>query len=126
MGKLHALVMGASGSAGWALVDELLKGYGDFGSVSALVNRPLTLEGAGWTPSADCSLQIISAVDLTRAGDDWCHRVDNISKISHIFNAAFKQEDDPAEEFRVTREMIVNFSQVRRLPRHGVDGLMRC
>lgn len=65
----HALVFGASGLIGWALVDELLKGYprdNRFSKVTALVNRPLRIENSYW-PTPDSSrpdLQLLSGINL--------------------------------------------------------------
>lgn len=42
----HALVFGASGLAGWGVVDQLLENYpaeGTFSKVTALVNRPFSV-----------------------------------------------------------------------------------
>lgn len=61
----HALVFGASGITGWSIVDQILKGYPDantFDKVTALTNRPLSVEDALWTPSD--KLQLVSGIDL--------------------------------------------------------------
>lgn len=45
--KCHALIFGASGLAGWAVVDQLLSNYpapGTFSTVTALLNCPLIVE----------------------------------------------------------------------------------
>ena len=51
MSGSHALVVGASGLIGWAVVDQLLRSYPAphaFSKVTALVNRPLKLEDSFW------------------------------------------------------------------------------
>lgn len=67
----HALVFGASGILGWAVVNEILNDYpeeGVYSKVTALTNRPLTLEDALW-PKPDGQtpeLNIVSGIDLTK------------------------------------------------------------
>ena len=67
----HALVFGASGILGWAIVNEILNNYpekGTYSKVTALTNRPLTREDAIW-PMADGQrpeLNIVSGIDLTK------------------------------------------------------------
>lgn len=66
---LHALVFGASGLAGWGVVDQILENYpaeGTFSKVTALVNRPLSAADSFW-PSASPSrpkLDLVSGVNL--------------------------------------------------------------
>lgn len=67
----HALVFGASGILGWAIVNEILNNYpekGTYSKVTALTNRPLTREEALWpTPGGDRpELSIVSGIDLTQ------------------------------------------------------------
>ena len=60
----HALVFGASGIQGWAVVNEILKGYPSedaFDRVTALANRPM-IEKMLWPESE--KLQAISGIDL--------------------------------------------------------------
>ena len=67
----HALVFGASGILGWAIVNEILNNYpekGVYSKVTALTKRPLTLEDALW-PKPDGQkpeLNIVSGIDLTK------------------------------------------------------------
>jgi nucleoside-diphosphate-sugar epimerase len=69
----HAIVYGASGIIGWALVDQLLSLYpegGTFYKVTAVTNRPINLSETYW-PEKDSrtpSLQLVSGIDL-RQGD---------------------------------------------------------
>ena len=63
----HALIYGASGISGWAIVNAILNGYPSkdaFSRVTAMVNRPLTRELALWPD--DPRLQIVSGVDLVK------------------------------------------------------------
>jgi len=67
----HALIYGASGISGWAIVNSILNGYPSkdaFTKVSALVNRPLTREMALWPD--DSRLQIISGIDLLEGSQE--------------------------------------------------------
>ena len=67
----HALVFGASGLAGWGVVDQLLSNYpaqGTFSRVTALVNRPFSVADSYW-PSALPSqpeLQLVPHVNLLK------------------------------------------------------------
>ncbi len=67
----HALVFGASGVAGWGLVEQLLDNYpkeGTFSKVTAVVNRPLDVENSYWpylSPSRP-ELQLVSGVNLLK------------------------------------------------------------
>ena len=92
----HALVFGASGLAGWAVVDQLLQNYpasGTFSKVIALVNRPLSLASSHWpgpSPSRP-SLDLISGVNLLAEGtieefsETLKEKVQDIANVSHAF-----------------------------------------
>lgn len=63
----HALIFGASGITGWAIVNAILNGYPTkdaFSKVTALVNRPLSREVAQWPD--DPRLQVITGIDLLK------------------------------------------------------------
>ena len=63
----HALVFGASGISGWAVVNQILSDYpakGGFSAVTALTNRPLPVEYALWPK--DSRLDIVSGLDLMK------------------------------------------------------------
>jgi nucleoside-diphosphate-sugar epimerase len=91
----HAIVFGASGLIGWALVDQLLQPYphdGAFSKVTAVTNRPLNLSESHW-PEADShrpDLQLVSGIDL-RHGDaavlagSLKQAVEEIESITHIY-----------------------------------------
>ena len=91
----HAVVFGASGTAGWAVVDQLLSDYpnkGVFTKVTALTNRPLPVEQSFWHPASSESptLQLVSGVDLTQGTADECAEVlrsktEAVETISHVF-----------------------------------------
>lgn len=91
----HALVFGASGFAGWGVVDQLLESYPDHGTfsrVTALVNRPLDFVDSGW-PSPSSSgpeLDLVSGIDLTHGTVEEFtallkERVEGIATVTHVF-----------------------------------------
>lgn len=91
----HAIVFGASGLIGWALVDQLLSPYphtSSFSKVTAVTNRPLNLSECHW-PGPDShrpDLQLVSGVDL-RHGDAATlaaclkREVKDIESVTHIY-----------------------------------------
>ena len=91
----HALVVGASGVAGWAVVDQILEQYpnpGTFSTVTALVNRPLTVADSGWpelSPQLP-QLDLVSGIDLTTGTADEFNvilneKVTDVSRVTHVF-----------------------------------------
>jgi nucleoside-diphosphate-sugar epimerase len=91
----HAIVFGASGLIGWALVDQLLSPYphaGSFSKVTAVTNRPLNLYESHWREpdSHRPDLQLVSGVDLRR-GDAAAlaecleREVKDIESVTHIY-----------------------------------------
>ncbi|KAF1965513.1 hypothetical protein BU23DRAFT_584972 [Bimuria novae-zelandiae CBS 107.79] len=119
MGGSHALVIGASGVIGWAVVDQLLRGYptpGTFAQVSALVNRPLSLEDAFWPRSegeSGVELELTSGPDLlgTEAEIERVLRekVGGVESVREVFY--FEVRNDHIEEVKV------NVGMLRRLVR---------
>jgi hypothetical protein len=90
-GKNHALVFGASGITGWAIVNEILNGYPDpstFSKVTALTNRPFTQEVSQW-PS-DERLNIVSGLDLLKGSQQELEeslkaRVNGVDTVTHVY-----------------------------------------
>jgi nucleoside-diphosphate-sugar epimerase len=91
----HAIVFGASGLIGWALVDQLLQPYphaGSFSKVTAVTNRPLNLAESHWPDAASHrpDLQLVSGIDL-RHGDAAAlaeslkQAVQDIESVTHIY-----------------------------------------
>ncbi len=88
----HALVLGASGVSGWAVVNQLLEGYPDgtthWDRVTAVTNRPLSVAVSQWPDKA--SLQIVSGIDLLAGTledlkgvlDD---KVADVDKVTHVY-----------------------------------------
>ena len=91
----HALVFGASGILGWAIVNEILHNYpekGTYSKVTALTNRPLTREGALWPAAGDgkADLSIVSGIDLTQGTvedvkETLKQRVPDIDSVTHVY-----------------------------------------
>jgi nucleoside-diphosphate-sugar epimerase len=91
----HALVFGASGILGWAIVNEILNNYPNpdtYSKVTALTNRPLTREASLWpghSPGMP-ELDIVSGIDLTKGsieevGETLKERVPGIETVMHVF-----------------------------------------
>jgi nucleoside-diphosphate-sugar epimerase len=91
----HAIVFGASGIIGWAIVDQLLHSYphlGSFKKVTAVTNRPLNVAETYWPEpnSQSPELQLVSGIDL-RYGDgaalakSLTEAVEDIGTVTHIF-----------------------------------------
>lgn len=89
-GDKRALVFGASGVSGWAMVNEILNDYpeqGIWGGVVALTNRPLSLEQSQWP--RDSRLSIVSGVDILAGSQQDLEntlkaRVPEIGSITHM------------------------------------------
>lgn len=88
----HALVFGGSGITGWAITDQILKGYptpNAFSKVTALTNRPLKAEDTLWPESE--KLQLVSGIDLMTDKDqegleeELKSRVTGMDTVSHVF-----------------------------------------
>ncbi|KAF2841029.1 hypothetical protein M501DRAFT_951735 [Patellaria atrata CBS 101060] len=109
----HALVYGASGITGWAIVNQLLEGYpsqDSFSKVTALTNRPLSKEAAQWPESE--KLQVVSGLDLlTEKGqkgleEEMKSKVKNIDTVSHVFFFAYIMKPEPSAEISVNVELL--------------------
>ncbi|KAE8853632.1 hypothetical protein PTNB73_02045 [Pyrenophora teres f. teres] len=106
----HALIYGASGISGWAIVNSILNGYPSndaFSRVTAMVNRPLTREMALWPD--DSRLQIVSGVDLVKGTQEELEKqikekVKDVETDSHF--PAYKQIDDPESECKTNEAML--------------------
>lgn len=91
----HALVFGASGLAGWGVVDQLLSDYpaqGTFSRVTALVNRPFSLVDSYWPGSSPSrpELLLVPHVNLLRGSiEDLTaflkRQVGDIGNVTHAF-----------------------------------------
>ena len=88
----HALVFGATGLVGWAVVDQLLSGYPTsttFDSVTGVSNRPVDASRTFWPEESETrpELQLVSGVNLQK--DDVLEqlrdKIPDIEKITHVF-----------------------------------------
>ncbi|KAF9072204.1 hypothetical protein BDP27DRAFT_1290701 [Rhodocollybia butyracea] len=111
----HAIVFGASGLAGWGVVDQLLQGYpsyGTFNRISALVNRPFELAHAGWTTNnpRGPKIQLVPHVNLMERSveqfaTDLNKRVEGLETVTHAFYFAYNQNDDAKVEVEMNCSM---------------------
>ncbi|KAH7398683.1 hypothetical protein DE146DRAFT_694267 [Phaeosphaeria sp. MPI-PUGE-AT-0046c] len=108
----HALIYGASGISGWAIVNQILNGYPTkdaFSRVTAMVNRPLTREMALWPD--DPRLQIVSGVDLVKGTQEELEqqikeKVKDVENVSQVYFYSYKQSDDPEYECKTNEDML--------------------
>ncbi|KAJ5272528.1 hypothetical protein N7478_007653 [Penicillium angulare] len=120
----HAIVYGASGIIGWALVDQLLGSYlhaTSFSKVTAVTNRPLDLSESHWPEPVDQrELQLVSGIDL-RQGDgstlarSLTQKVKDIEKVTHIFYLVFTAIEDDIEEVALNKRMFQNVIDAHNL-----------
>lgn len=108
----HALVFGASGITGWGVVNALLSDYPSadaFERVTALTNRPLSVEDSQWPASK--KLSAISGLDLL-SGDQASldesmrQRVPNIESVTHLYFFAYLFNPDPEKEIQINVDLL--------------------
>ncbi|KAI9896267.1 hypothetical protein N3K66_008439 [Trichothecium roseum] len=114
MSANHALVFGASGITGWAVVNQIVaRGYPSpetFASVTALTNRPLSPEASQWPPSP--KLDVVSGVDVLNPGgqaaleEEMGRRVGRIGDVTHVYFFAYVMDPDPEKEVSVNRTLL--------------------
>jgi hypothetical protein len=89
--KRHALVFGASGVTGWSVVNQLLLDYpasGTWDKVTALTNRPLSLEVSQWPKTG--KLSIVSGLNLLEPSQEVFNETlrkasPDIDTVTHVF-----------------------------------------
>ena len=91
----HAIVYGASGLIGWAVVNQLLKSYphaGVFSKVTAVTNRPLNLSETHWpqVTSQRPGLELVSGIDIGQEDETAVlnalkSTVKDIETVTHVF-----------------------------------------
>ncbi|KAJ2996793.1 hypothetical protein NUW58_g854 [Xylaria curta] len=138
----HAIVYGASGIIGWAVVDHLLRSYPKartFPKITALTNREVKRSESHW-PGPDISrpnLQLVSGIDL-RGGDGAAlasaleQAVEDIHTVTHLYylgmfqrkklyvpqinkDRAFTSVPDEVEEVATNRRMLQNVIDAHNL-----------
>ncbi|KAI1145491.1 hypothetical protein F4825DRAFT_443711 [Nemania diffusa] len=121
----HAIVFGASGLIGWAVVDQLLRAYptaGAFSKITAVTNREVKLSESYWPePGAGRpDLQLISGIDLRRGdgttlANSLQQAVEDIHTITHVFYLVFTSVPDDVEEVATNRQMLQNVIDAHNL-----------
>ena len=91
----QALVFGASGLAGWGVVNQLLENYpakSSFSGVTALVNRPLSIESSYWPSLSPLRprLNLVCGIDLLHGSvEEFAsllkEKVEDIANVTHVF-----------------------------------------
>lgn len=108
----HALVFGASGITGWGVVNALLSDYPTadaFERVTALTNRPLSVEDSQWPTSK--KLSAVSGLDLL-SGDQASfeesmrQRVPHIGSVTHLYFFAYLFNADPEKEIQINVDLL--------------------
>ncbi|KEF56738.1 uncharacterized protein A1O9_06928 [Exophiala aquamarina CBS 119918] len=108
----HALIMGASGISGWAIVNQLLRGYpqkGIFSKVTAVTNRPLARQETLWPE--DESLRLVSGLDLSAGSQQELQnamkmKIKDIDEVTDIYFYAYRHSSDPNVESTVNTQML--------------------
>ena len=88
----HALVFGATGLIGWAIVDQLLSSYPEpdaFSKVTAVSNRPMNPSRTLWASDSPKSpeLQLVSGVNLRDEDvtSQLRNKVKGVEHVTHVF-----------------------------------------
>ncbi|CAG8417499.1 unnamed protein product [Penicillium salamii] len=121
----HAIIFGASGLIGWALVNQLLDSYpdvGTFAKVTAVTNRPLTFPESHW-PKPDShrpDFQLVSGIDLRHGdGTTLAHAlkkaVKDVETVTHIYYLVFAAVEDDIEEVTTNLRMFKNVIDAHNL-----------
>lgn len=87
----HAIVFGASGITGWAVVNELLSDSEEarvFGRITALTNRPISVDQTFW-PKSD-KLNIVSGINLLHGTQEYLEgvlkgNIASIETVTHVY-----------------------------------------
>lgn len=112
MTEKHALVYGASGITGWAIVNQILDGFpadNTFTKVTALTNRPLPPETAQWPSSS--KLQVVSGLNLLEGDQATLEktmkdRVPDIENVSHVYFFAYIMDPNPEKEISINIDLL--------------------
>ncbi|PNS21570.1 hypothetical protein CAC42_929 [Sphaceloma murrayae] len=128
MGK-HALIFGASGVSGWAITSQALQfpSKSTFSRVTALTNRPLSIEDSGLPK--DERLQLVSGIDLTRSIESIVSglksKVRDVESVSHVFFAAYIEKPSYPDLVQVNELLVRNaITAVDRLAGHSLKNII--
>lgn len=110
--KNHALVFGASGITGWAIVNAILNNYPSpetFHRITALTNRPLSHDAAQW-PASD-NLQVVYGLDLLRGDQaalesEMKQRVRDMQTVTHVYFFAYVMDMNAKKEIQVNVDLL--------------------
>ncbi|KAJ6473122.1 hypothetical protein C8R45DRAFT_1012304 [Mycena sanguinolenta] len=110
----HALVFGASGLAGWGVVDQLLKSYptkGTFSTVTAVVNRPISVADSLWPNCDSPALDLVTGINLAEGSVETFtallkEKISNISTVTHVYYFVYMQNNDPELEIETNCGML--------------------
>ncbi|KAJ7661383.1 hypothetical protein DFH06DRAFT_1281487 [Mycena polygramma] len=110
----HALVFGASGLAGWGVVEQLLENYpakGTFSKVTAVVNRPINVADSLWPTPDSPSLDLVTGINLAQGTVEsftalLAEKVKHISNVTHVYYFVYKQDNDPELEIKTNCGML--------------------
>ncbi|KAF4548407.1 Hypothetical protein D9617_28g065130 [Elsinoe fawcettii] len=108
----HALVFGASGVSGWAITNQALRfpSKNTFSKVTALTNRPLSIEESGLP--RDERLQLASGIDLTDSVNSIISglksKIKDISSVSHVFFTAYIEKPSYPELVSINEVLVRN------------------
>lgn len=109
----HALVFGASGVSGWAIVNAIVNGYPtreSFRRVTALTNRALPPDVARWPASE--KLDVVSGFDLLQTDDqseleaEMKARIPGVENVSIIYLFAYVMDPDPGKEIQINIKLL--------------------
>lgn len=108
----HALVYGASGVTGWAIVNQILNGYPNtntFTRVTALTNRPLSPQAAQWPKSE--KLRVVSGLDLLKGSqgeleEGMKQKISDIEDVTHVYFFAYIMDSDPEKEVAINVDLL--------------------
>ncbi|GAM38139.1 hypothetical protein TCE0_033r08641 [Talaromyces pinophilus] len=113
----HAVVYGASGLIGWAIVNQLLNSYphvGAFSKVTAVTNRQLNLAETFWPETSQGpGLELVSGIDIGHEGETAVANalkstVKDLETVTHVFYLVFAANDDNLKEVEINRRMFTN------------------
>jgi hypothetical protein len=130
--RQHAIVFGASGLIGWAVVDQLLRSYpeaGTFSKITAVTNRAVQLSESHW-PERDTdrpTLQLISGIDLCRGegatlANALKEAVEDIHTVTHLFYLGMSQRTEFFEQREVDKNKcsLQSLTRLKKSPRIDV------
>ncbi|KAF7354594.1 Sirq protein [Mycena sanguinolenta] len=110
----HAIVFGASGLAGWGVVDQLLQNYptkGTFSKVTAVVNRPISVAESLWPITDSPAFGLVTGINLAKGSVETFtallkEKIHDISTVTHVYYFVYMQNNDPRLEIETNCGML--------------------